>query len=311
MLACRTLGKGLRLRAVLLDVAVLERSPHEPKLRRQESAWGLDSPRCPEQLIAQRKVKLLLLSEIRAELFKRGAPIIGKRWELEARLEKLYAAEPDSMLTPAGERETAGETAASLREKYAAKLRAKTGGSIGPSAGSRQPAQDMRVASEIAAASAGWRLRAGARELMQYFEVRGMRRALLSDASAAESATEQARELTAKLQVQSWDWVVPVSAAASLRESGDIAALQAACEALDVPLGSMLVLSASPRAISAARAAQAPSCYFWRNVPDAPKRIPADAVASSMNEVRHCVEDFNGVTFRDANTHISTRYGGC
>ena len=156
MLACRTLGKGLRLRAVLLDVAVLERSPHEPKLRRQESAWGLDSPRCPEQLIAQRKVKLLLLSEIRAELFKRGAPIIGKRWELEARLEKLYAAEPDSMLTPAGERETAGETAASLREKYAAKLRAKTGGSIGPSAGSRQPAQDMRVASEIAAASAGW-----------------------------------------------------------------------------------------------------------------------------------------------------------
>jgi hypothetical protein len=249
----------------------------------------------------------LLLSEIRAELFKRGASIIGKRWELEARLEKLYAAEPPSMapgnLAPkhkadfadpapadCGPRETASEAAASMREKYTEKIRARTGGHTsggavgrsGASATAHQSATDLRIATEIASASAGWRVRAGAREFLEYLGIRGMRCALLTDAAATTdaAAAEHARELTTQLQVPKWDYVLPVASAVALRERGDGAALHA------------------------------PSCYFWREVPGAPKRIPADAVACSMNEVRHCIEDFNGVTFRDATIHISTRYGG-
>ena len=68
-------------------------------------------------------------------------------------------------------------------------------------------------------------------------------------------------------------------------------------------------LSAEPRAVAAARAARMPSCYFARDVPGYPKAVPADAVARNMNDVRTAVEDFCGVTFRDATTHISTRYG--
>jgi hypothetical protein len=335
MIACKTLGKLLRIRGVVVDVGVLERNALEPKLKRQESAWGMDKIRRPEELIASRSVKLLLLSEIRAELFKRGMPIIGKRWELEARLEKLYAAEPPSGVpggaapvdkadadpTPeSGPRETASEAAASMRLKYTDKIRARTGGRTGggsvgsssASASAQQAATDLRIATEIASASAEWRLRAGVRELVQYLDVRGMRRALLTDATATTeaAAAEQARELTSKLQVPNWDYVLPVADAIALRERGEGAALLAASEALGLRLDSILVLSTEPRVIGAARALHAPSCYFWREVPGVPKRIPADAVACSMNEVRHCVEDFNGVTFRDANTHIATRYGG-
>jgi len=337
MIAWKTLGKMLRIRGVVIDVGVLERSALEPKVKRQESAWGMDKLRRPEELIVNRYVNLLLLSEIRAELFKRGASIIGKRWELEARLEKLYAAEPPSMapgnLAPkhkadfadpapadCGPRETASEAAASMREKYTEKIRARTGGHTsggavgrsGASATAHQSATDLRIATEIASASAGWRVRAGAREFLEYLGIRGMRCALLTDAAATTdaAAAEHARELTTQLQVPKWDYVLPVASAVALRERGDGAALHAASEVLGLPLDSILVLSAEPRAISAARAMHAPSCYFWREVPGAPKRIPADAVACSMNEVRHCIEDFNGVTFRDATIHISTRYGG-
>mmetsp|Transcript_7716 Transcript_7716/g.25306 ORF Transcript_7716/g.25306 Transcript_7716/m.25306 type:complete len:145 (+) Transcript_7716:483-917(+) len=117
MIAWKTVGR-------MLKISVLERSALEPKLKRQESAWGMDKLRRPQELIASRNVNLLLLSEIRAELFKREASIIGKRWELEVRLEKLYAAEP----ADSGPRETTSKAAASMRDKYTDKIRARTGG---------------------------------------------------------------------------------------------------------------------------------------------------------------------------------------
>ena len=42
-----------------------------------------------EKLVASGKVKELLQSEIREELKKRGASPVGKRWELEQRLQHL------------------------------------------------------------------------------------------------------------------------------------------------------------------------------------------------------------------------------
>lgn len=309
MIAFRNVGKLLKIRGVLVDVAVLERSALEPTVKVTTSAWGMASLRMPEELMAAKNVKLLLLTEIREELFARGAPIIGKRWECEARLEALYAAELLS-----GESETtvaaAPVSAASPRDKYAEKLSARKRASAIRPAESHDAAADVRP--PPSASAGGWRLRAGAGELIQYLDLRGMRRALLPDASSLtdSAAHEHAGELTAQLQAQPWDFVVLATSATSLRETGDAAALHAVSRTLDVPLGSLLILTVEPRALGAARAVQAPTCFFAREVPGTPKRLPADAVATSMTEVRHCVEDFNGVTFRDSNLHISTKYGG-
>ena len=65
------------------------------------------------------------------------------------------------------------------------------------------------------------------------------------------------------------------------------------------------------RAVRHERQAQAtePPASASPAAPPAPAAAPPDAVARNMNDVRTAVEDFCGVTFRDATTHISTRYG--
>ena len=92
MLSCRTVAKHLRLRAAVVDIAALERSALEPKAKRQETLWGPIKLRSAAEEIAKRNVQVLLQSEIRQELSKRGAPLVGKPWELKARLAEIWQA---------------------------------------------------------------------------------------------------------------------------------------------------------------------------------------------------------------------------
>ena len=147
--------------------------------------------RKPAELLRQGKVKDMLGAEIREELGKRGAPIIGKRWELEARLEKLLARDglrPTTASTeePADRGEQprpsaaeaqaqrvdaeagfAKEKATGIRAKYAAALEAKKKGMV----------QTKDAAPALT--SSAWALQPGVKELLQYLDMRGMARALL------------------------------------------------------------------------------------------------------------------------------------
>jgi len=337
MLSCRTVAKHLRLRAAVVDIAALERSALEPKAKRQETLWGPIKLRSAAEEIAKRNVQVLLQSEIRQELSKRGAPLVGKPWELKARLAEIWQAEEDQEDASGGlsgplfasaavpsfaqksagpsddQRDAATDRVKAIRDKYADKMRLRTGSGLPHQ--SDAAGKDAAVHCAIAGAAAkavsptGWRFRSGARELCQYLDVRGIRRILLDDSSATvEEAADRAAELTRQFQLEAWCHVLSPADAAKLY-AGDPAALEAAGDAVGLPLSSILLLSAEPRAVAAARAARMPSCYFARDVPGYPKAVPADAVARNMNDVRTAVEDFCGVTFRDATTHISTRYG--
>ena len=68
-----------------------------------------------------------------------------------------------------------------------------------------------------------------------------------------EEAADRAAELTRQFQLEAWCHVLSPADAAKLY-AGDPAALEAAGDAVGLPLSSILLLSAEPRAVAAARA---------------------------------------------------------
>ena len=61
--------------------------------------------------------------------------------------------------------------------------------------------------------------------------------------------------------------------------------------------------------ISAARTGRAFSCYFAKNIPGRPKKIPSDFTIKAFAEVQDAIEEVNGVTYRTPDTEIRTKYG--
>ena len=61
--------------------------------------------------------------------------------------------------------------------------------------------------------------------------------------------------------------------------------------------------------LEAAKSARALTCYFAKRVPGAPTKLPMSYTVSELTGVQECIEDRNGITYRDADTEIRTRYG--
>ena len=96
---------------------------------------------------------------------------------------------------------------------------------------------------------------------------------------------------------------------ASIRRGEPLPLIEAA-EALALPPDTVMLVSDSTAAISAARAAKLQSCYVAKRIEGRPRRYPADFCVADLEEVTDCIEEINGVTFRDTNTEIISKYVG-
>ena len=335
-LAWSNINKTLPCRAILFDARCIMRSPEEAAapgaLKRKDV--GLDL-RKPENMIAEGRVKDMLRSEIREELTRRGLSAVGKPWEIKDRLlqsieAEASAAPPESTDAPptppppppSAKIDTGPSgSAADKRAAYAAKLRARTGGSMladgtiaasDPKPGARVLAPDERPVDPDAPAVAGmsWHLQPGVRDLLTYCDMRNIYRVLLPyDVEDDEAGYAQAAQLARSLQVPEWHHVLSRDEVAATRR-GESAVLAALCGSLELANSSNLMLVSDESApLRAAKAAGVFSCFFLKRLPGAPTRRPADFYAGDMTGLQHAIEDINGVTFRDSNTEIRTKFG--
>ena len=51
------------------------------------------------------------------------------------------------------------------------------------------------------------------------------------------------------------------------------------------------------------------TCFARKRLPGAPASVPSDFRADDLAGVRHAVEDLNGITYRDPDTEIKSKYG--
>lgn len=320
-LAWQNINRRLACRAILFDRRALVVAPGEtagPSTAALEAgarAANLGTRnaevRQTEKIMAEGKVGDLLQSEIRAELTKRGVSAVGKRWELEQRLQALL-----DMAQPASQAEAASPAASGppgpskasqdFRSKYGGKLSAKLANSLARAAslGALPPVVEL---------GAGWNFQPGLRELMQYVEMRGMQRVLLpsesDDITLTDAAAEsQAAHITQALKLTPFSRVLPAVAAAALR-GGDTQPLHSLCETIDLLPTELMVVSDDQRVISTSRAAKCFAVYFAKQLPGTPQRIPSSFTIRSLAGVQDSIEDLNGVTFRSPNTEIFTKYG--
>ena len=72
-----------------------------------------------------------------------------------------------------------------------------------------------------------------------------------------------------------------------------------------------MVVSDDPEIIEAARRSRLglQTCFFRKPLPGVPAMLLSDFTANSMLEVRHAIEEINGVSFRDSDTEIRTSFG--
>ena len=140
-LAWSNINKTLPLRAVVFDARCILRSPEEAAAPNALPRKDVDLEiRRPDKLLAEGKIKDMLRTEIREELVKRGLSSVGKPWEIKERLQAAVEAEGTSPAPapspppspPPLPTASAGSSAAEKRAAYAAKLRARTGGSVLP-----------------------------------------------------------------------------------------------------------------------------------------------------------------------------------
>ena len=333
-LAWSNINKTLPLRAVVFDARCILRSPEEAAAPNAPRRKDVDLEiRKPEKLLAEGKIKDMLRTEIREELVKRGLSSVGKPWEIKERLQAAVEADgtspaegtspapaptppptPPPLPTP-----SAGSSPAEKRAAYAAKLRLRTGGSVlrdgtivandSPSGGRKTLAADERPADSTLAGSS-WHLQSGAREILTYCDMRGILRALLPfDVDSDEAAIAQGAQLARALQVPEFCHVLSLDDAAATRR-GEPSAIVQACAALELDSSSNLMLVSDEKGVlRAARAARTYSCFFVKRLPGAPSRLPADFHADDMRGLQHAIEDVNGVTFRDADTEIRSKFG--
>ena len=84
--------------------------------------------------------------------------------------------------------------------------------------------------------------------------------------------------LTKQLQAPPFAHVLGAGGAAGVRRS-EPAHLLAACAALGLPPGAVMLVSDHARALGAARSARTLSCYMLKQVASAPKRLPSDPMS--------------------------------
>ena len=211
------------------------------------AAAGLGSADTKANRPAAQSVRDMLQAEIRAELIERGESSVGQRSEIEERLAALRAADQPAAAArppppppppppraaaaappppsppplspralpvapsspPGGPSRPAVEVASdALRAKYADKLKARTGqtlgsisspvaqaagGRAGGSGGGSQRLHEDPALRPRSEGDGGWHLQPGLRELLRYVDMRGMGRLLLArDAEAAAAAAAAA-----------------------------------------------------------------------------------------------------------------------
>ena len=224
--------------------------------------------------------------------------------------------------SPLGE----ASSAASKRAQYAEKLRQRTGGSItadgaiAPPAGLNRPRggpenPNVRPVDQ----EAMFRFQHGARDLLQYLDMRGIARVLLPSPGVEtdDAAHEEAAMLTKALQVPPFALVLGHAEAAAARGGGGgDAASAVAAQLLGVhgalELGAtseLMVVSDDAALIRGAKKVRIFSCHYYRRVPGAAKSLPSDFRAEKLAEVQSAIEELNGVTFRDPDTEIRTQFG--
>ena len=343
-LAWRNIAKGLQVRFVLFDARSMCRSAdemesavhqrHRAGLRAAGLSGGASELRQSESLVAAGNVKEMLQREIREALRERGVNAVGKRWELTARLESLLAAERHEAQQhsqadePTGGNDTKAPTATKpftprsstpssgpgspelLRAKYAEKLRSRAGISL--TSGGLVPASD-RQNSPIPRNQRpenSWHMQPGLRTLLTYLDMRGMARGLLADEekTTEEEVQEQAAHFVRSLQVPPFDLVLPPADAAAAR-LGETTAVHSACTAFDLPPQALMVVSDHPAVLQAARRYGSFACHFVKRIPGAPKALPSDFRADDCDGVKDAIEELNGITFRDPDTEIRSKYG--
>jgi hypothetical protein len=172
------------------------------------------------------------------------------------------------------------------------------------------PAHERRDVRPEDASSGGWHLQSGLRTLFTYLDMRGMARGLLptSDAASDDDAHAQAARFAKALQVPPFAHVLPANGAASAH-MGERTAFVAACEALDLPPQAVMVVSDSSAVLRAARSAGSFSCYWRKLRPGAARALPSDFLRENCDGIKDVVEELNGVTYRDPDTEIRSKYG--
>lgn len=153
-----------------------------------------------------------------------------------------------------------------------------------------------------------------------YLDMRGMQRAFLGDDRDPASPSghsqhgqpgmeKQAASLAEALRVPPFALSLGAHDVASIRRGEPLPLIQAA-EALALPPHTVMLVSDSTAAISAARAAKLLSCYVAKRIEGRPRRYPADFCVADFEEITDCIEEINGATFRDNNTEIISKYVG-
>ena len=221
------------------------------------------------------------------------------------------AAEEDAAPSVSGEASSAAEK----RAQYAAKLRLRTGASVmkdgsivAPSSLKSAPlADNMRPVDN----DGHFRFQQGARDFLTYLDMRCIARALLPspDMETEAAALAQAEALAKMLQVPPFAFVLGRDDAERARQ-GQKSALLQAHGALGLDLTSELMLVSDDRGLlRASKSARIFSCHFVRKIPGAPKSLPSNYRAETLEQVQHAIEDLNGVTFRGPDTEIRTKFG--
>ena len=337
-MAIQNLAKGLAIRGLIIDARVLRRLPGEELAERVDSSLGgrqtTELLNSEGHAWARGLVKGMLGSEIREELTKRGVSDIGERWELEASLAQLMAEDSSQAAAPPAARPSAHESmvnrvdaearrgaafapdsAEGIRAKYAAALETKRAMGAARGAGVGAAAAFTQATGE----RSGWELQPGVKDFLHYLDMRGMARALLpmlpseadhvdgdSQGSGAcdeggvhDRAGSEGAALAQQLQVPPFTHVLGTSGAAGVRWS-EGACVLAACAAMGLPPGNVMLVSDQAQALRAARYANALSCYVVKQIAGAPQRLPSDMVAHDMASLRGAVEELNGHSFRDS-----------
>ena len=338
-LAWQNINKHAKLRAIIFDARCILRAPEErdatkakehAKAVKQAGLGNYDLDlRDTKTILAKGTagIKDMLRSEIREELVRRGLSSVGKPWEIQARLQEAMEAEqaspssspPPSPPPPPAPKIDTGIASSPMdkRAAYAAKLRARVGGSIAPDGSivandsSRPLAADERpVDNSALIGSMGWHLQPGARDLLTYCDMRNIYRALLPyEVDSDEAALAQAQQLSTALKVPPWHHVLTLEEAAATRR-GETSALMRAITQLELGASSNLMLVSDQSAVlRSAKKGEAFSCFFRKALPGAPAKLPADFHADNLIGVQHAIEDLNGVTFRDADTEIRSKFG--
>jgi len=114
--------------------------------------------------------------------------------------------------------------------------------------------------------------------------------------------------MSKSLQVPPWKMVLPVEESSKAR-LGERSAIIAACTALDLEPQHVMVVSDHAPVLRAARQAGSFACHLVKRTPGAPTALPSDFRAMDCDGIQDAVEELNGVTFRDPDTEIRTKYG--